>query len=132
MSAWKYLRGERVLVKMTVGATAITYANTPVVLSANTIVPAGDGERPWGVAVTPAAIGAQTIVDIGDTVYQGKAATSMNFNLGDPVYLAASYELDTGTSANLSAGNVVDYNPASAGLVVFVCTPSGRGVTTHA
>ena len=133
MSAWKFLRGNRVAVRATVGATAIVYPNTPVILSSNAVIPASDGQQPWGVAVTPGAIGAQVMVDIGgDSIYQANAAFGVNFAYGDPIYLAASYEVDTGTSGNLSCGNVIDYNPASAGLVVFVATPTGKAVTTHA
>ncbi len=132
MSAWKWVGGERVTVMMPVGAT-ITYSDTPVKLVSNAVQPAGDGDTVWGVAVTPAASGASVAVDISPTSrYQAQAASGVNFAPGDPVYMAASYEIDAGSSSNLSAGNVVDYNPASAGLVILLLTPGALARTSHA
>lgn len=130
--AWKWLGGQRVTVMMPVG-TAITAVDTPVKLASNKVAPAGDGETVWGVATTKAGTSDLVAVDISPTSrYQVTVASGVKLSPGDPAYLAASFEVDAGAQNNVSCGNVVDYDPATAGLAVILLTPSANTPTTHA
>lgn len=130
MAVWKLLRDSQKVALMQAGAAVVK--GTPVKLSSNEVVPNTDGAALWGVCLNAGSSGDMVAVDIGNSVYQVQAASGVNFGLGDLVYQAASYEVDAGSSGNLSCGAVVDRDPATAGLVAIVITPAAVEQTTHA
>jgi hypothetical protein len=129
-AAWRLVRGGDIRVKMPVGS-AITKSFVPVTLSSGKVAIAANGETVWGVAITEATTDelVPVIVD-PNAVFEAQAGTD-NLAPGDPCYLGASYAVDAGTSANLACGVVVDYDPASAGLVHFLLLPAATTKTTH-
>ena len=72
-----------------------------------------------GVAAEDIAASATGVVYTAG-LFEGTADTSMNFNVGDKVYLASASALDDGSSGDKPVGMVVEANPASAGTVQFL------------
>lgn len=110
-------------VKMTCLAT-ITQGN-PVKLGTNGVDAAGDGATMFGIALESGATGDQISVWRGPGQFTAKAASGVNFAMGDQVYLAASNEVDAGSATNKSIGVVVDNDPATAGTVTIDFDPWG-------
>lgn len=119
---FKILTGNR-SVKMTCIA-AITQGN-PVKLGTNGVDAAGDGDTMFGIAMESGAIGDSISIWRGDGQFSAKAASGVNFAMQDRVYLAASNEVDAGSTGNKSIGVVVDNDPATAGTVIIDFDPWG-------
>jgi hypothetical protein len=104
-----------------------------VSISSNTVVNAAARATVAGIALTTAADGSWVEVIYGPVIVKGTAATSINFGHLDPVYMAASNELTTGTSGDKSCGRVVETDPPEAGTVYFVLhTPALTDTVTRA
>lgn len=106
-------------VDMPVVTGAVT-AGDPVKLGTNGITVAGNGDDMFGIAMSDGAIGETIAVWRGHGTFKATAASGVNFAVGDRVYLAASGEIDAGTTGDNSCGIVVDADPATASTDVHV------------
>ena len=88
----------------------------------------GDGETMFGIALQSGVSGDTIAVWFGG-IFSGTAAAGVDFAIGDRVYLAAQASgltrFDTGSATNLSAGIIVETNPASAGEIFVLHDPQG-------
>lgn len=111
---WKWKRGPRDTVKVTVGATAVTKGE-PLKISSNLAVAATDGGTVDLVAEHDADASATLVAVIphGDVF---EVTTGADMGMYDRAYIASGYLVDAGSSGNISNATVVDYNPASGGL----------------
>ena len=79
-----------------------------------------------GIAAKSGAVG-EIIPVYMNGVFEGTAKAATDLGIGVPVYLAGEQgtaTLDTGDTGEVSIGVVVDIDPASAGKVRFLLTPS--------
>ena len=111
--------------------TGAVSAGDPVKLGTNGVAPAGDGDTMFGIAISDGAVGETIAIWRGPGTFKGTAASGVDFAVGDRVYLAASGELDTGSTGNASCGVVVDADPATASTNVHVDFDP-QGTFTHA
>lgn len=100
--------------------TGAVAAGDMVKFGTNGITVAGDGDTVYGVAMSDGAVGETIAVWRGPGTIKVTAASGVNFAVGDRVYAAASGEVDTGSTGNISIGQVVDADPATASTSVFV------------
>lgn len=90
---------------------------------ANGVDVAGDGDQVDGFALEAAGSGNLVWVGRGSMRVTGRAASGVNFALGDQVYIDGTQELDAGSATNVSLGKVVAFDPETAGLVEFDFDP---------
>lgn len=97
------------------------------------VLSAGNGANLYGIARTTALAGKTLEVEIprGD-IYEVTAATAVDFDMGDDVYLASATTVDAGSTSDIAIGKVVDKNPASAGKVLVAVVSSIFTAKTHA
>jgi len=126
---WKFKRGPRTTVKVTVGATAVTKGE-PLVLDSNLAIAASDGSVVDLVAEHDAAASTELVAILpnGDVF---EVDTAADLGMYDRAYMAASYSIDAGSSGNISNMVVVDYNPTSGGLAHVAVFAAPATAYTH-
>ena len=80
---------------------------------------AGDGDQVDCFAQENIASGSYGTFYRGQIRMIGRAASGVNFSVGDKVYLDANQALDTGSTGNKAVGEVVGDDPESDGWVEF-------------
>lgn len=103
-------------------------AGEAVKTGATGVTECGDGDTMFGIALQSGASGDNIAVWFGG-IFEGKAAAGTDFGIGDRVYLAAqasgATRFDAGSATNLSAGIVVESDPASGGTITVLHDPQG-------
>lgn len=133
---WKWLRGQKLTVKIDNAATALGMTFSPVKLSSNLVAVPTQGCELLGVAIPSAAASEASVpVIVSNDVYEVQVKSGTNLGLGDPVQLEADGSVDTLVATNTCVGCVVDYNPAASGVahILANCAAlAGAGVNDAA
>ena len=110
--------------------TAAVEKGDPLKFAAGGVEEAGDGDRVDAFATQAGGVGDYIACARGSMRVVGMAATGVDFNVGDDVYLDASQHLDSGSTGDVAVGEVIAHDPETGGLVEIRFDPEGS--TVHA
>lgn len=113
---WKWQRGEKLTVKMVVGAADLDMTWEPVLLAANLLVIPTQGCDVFGVVEPLGLISASVPVIVSEDIFRVQLADQFNPALGDYVQIEADGSVAALGTGLIACGIVVDYDAAVSSI----------------
>ena len=113
---WKWMRGQKLTVKMPATAVAFTDTGSPCELDTGALKEATNEAAVFGVAINEPGASEEVIVIVSNDIFRVKAVAGQDLTPGDIVELETTGEV-TVLASGKPVGCVVDYDPDTAGYV---------------